>query len=287
MKMIEIHLLEQLVAFAKYGTLSKAAEELHTSQPALTRSMKRLEEELGVPLFVHGRNRLSFNETGKAAAEYAERVLKEDEYFRERVLSFDRSLHTLSIGFCAPVPQTVLTPIINSVFEGMTLSADMMDDRDFLKKLTAQIYQLAVVHTKPEEEGFFSKKCGHEDLYLSLRPSDPLTFYPEIHLEDLNGKSILLLSQIGFWRNISKTKTPNTQFLLQVEPESFQELVRNSDYPCFSSSYYLNRSQTLPGRVNVALADEECHIDYYLVCLASEQGRFHALFDKISDTTVC
>ncbi len=32
--MIEIHLLEQLAAFADYGTLSEAAERLHTSQPA-------------------------------------------------------------------------------------------------------------------------------------------------------------------------------------------------------------------------------------------------------------
>ena len=50
--MIEIRLLEQLAAFAEYGTLSEAAERLHTSQPTLTRSMKQLEDELGVPLFI-------------------------------------------------------------------------------------------------------------------------------------------------------------------------------------------------------------------------------------------
>ena len=44
--MIETNLLAQFVAFAKAGTLTRAAQDLHTSQPALTRSMKKLEEEL-------------------------------------------------------------------------------------------------------------------------------------------------------------------------------------------------------------------------------------------------
>ena len=46
--MIEIYLLEQLVAFETYGTLSAAAEYLHISQPALSHSMQKLEELMGV-----------------------------------------------------------------------------------------------------------------------------------------------------------------------------------------------------------------------------------------------
>lgn len=284
--MIEIHLLEQLDAFAQTGTLSAAAKKLHTSQPALTRSMKKLEDELGVTLFIRGKNHLMLNETGKIAAEYASRVLKEDEYFEEKVISFDRSLHTLSIGYCSPIPQRVLTPIINSIFEGMTISADMTDDKNFLKKLETRTYQLAVLHEKPEDDKFYAKKCGHEDLYISLRPSDPLTFYPEIHLSDLDGKSILLLSRIGFWRYTAHAKTKQTHYLLQVDEESFNELARESDFPCFSSSFYLRRGRKLPGRINVALSDPECHTDYYLACLKSEQKRFGKLFDNIHETTI-
>ena len=71
--MVEIHLLEQLAAFAEYGTLSTAADKLHTSQPALTRSMKKLEDELDVSLFIRKKNHLELNETGRHAAEYARR----------------------------------------------------------------------------------------------------------------------------------------------------------------------------------------------------------------------
>ena len=40
--MMELYLLEQLIAFSRQGTLSGAAEELHISQPALSQSMKKL-----------------------------------------------------------------------------------------------------------------------------------------------------------------------------------------------------------------------------------------------------
>ena len=46
--LIETALPEQLDAFGRCGTLSAAAKELHLSQPALTRAIKRL-EELVVP----------------------------------------------------------------------------------------------------------------------------------------------------------------------------------------------------------------------------------------------
>ena len=51
--MIEIYLLEQLDAFARHGTSSAAAQALHTSQPSMTRAMQKLEDELGVALFIH------------------------------------------------------------------------------------------------------------------------------------------------------------------------------------------------------------------------------------------
>lgn len=284
--MIEIQLLEQLTAFAEYGTLSAAAEKLHTSQPALTRSMKKLEDTLGVPLFIRSKNHLALNDTGLHAAEYAHQVLTADRDFETKVKAYDRSLHTISIGFCAPVPQTVLTPILNNIFDGMTISADMMDDARFLDKLENGIYQLAVVHEKPQKDSFHYKKCGHENLFVSLAPSNPLTFYPEIHLQDLDGLSILLLQRIGFWSEIYRDKTPNSHYLLQVEVNSLQELTENSSYPAFSSSYYIHRGEIPLGRVNIPIADPECHTDYYLVCLAAEKGKYIDLFDKINESTI-
>ncbi|MCM1336029.1 MAG: LysR family transcriptional regulator, partial [Eubacterium sp.] len=73
--MIDIHQLEQFVAFAECGTLSKAAEDLYISQPTLTRAMKKIEDEFRVRLFDHKKNKLTLNENGRLAVEYAKKVL--------------------------------------------------------------------------------------------------------------------------------------------------------------------------------------------------------------------
>ena len=284
--MIDISLLEQFYTFAECGTLSAAAEKLHTSQPALTRAMKKLEEDLGVSLFIRSKNQLKLNETGLHAAEYARDVLDADRDFEAKVKAYERSLKTISIGFCAPVPQTVLTPILNTIFEGMTISADMSDDIQFVNRLKLHEYHLAVLHEDPKDEDIYVKKCGHEDLFISLMPGDPLAFYPEIHLSDLDGRSILLLTRIGFWMNFHKDKTPNTNYLLQIDMDSFFELSQNSSYPSFASSYYMSRGQEFKGKVTVALADPECHTDYYLACLASEKEKYKTLFDRVNETTI-
>ena len=57
--MIEFYLLKQLLTFQQCGTLSATAEKLHISQPALSRSMQKLEEELGVPLFERKKTRFN------------------------------------------------------------------------------------------------------------------------------------------------------------------------------------------------------------------------------------
>ena len=284
--MIEIRLIEQLVALAEYGTLSKASEMLHTSQPTLTRSMKQLEDELQVKLFIRSKNHIVLNETGIKAAEYARHVLVADKDFEAKVKAFDRSLRTVSIGYCAPVPQMILTPIINNLYGDMTISSDMMDDRDFEEKLLGGTYQLAVTHYKPGSDELYYRKCGSEQLYISLPSGSPLAFYPEVHLSDLDGLSILLLSRIGFWANIHRAKTPNTKYLLQIEEDSFSELASTSDYPIFSSSYFVDRGETLPGRVNIPISDPECRVEYYITCSNAEKKRFEKLFKRIKETTI-
>jgi len=62
--------------------------------------------------------------------------------------------------------------------------------------------------------------------------------------------------------------------------------VRNSDYPAFASSYYIRRKETFPDRINIPITDDECHTDYFLVCLASDAEKYKALFHFITENTI-
>ena len=54
---MELDQLRQMIAIEEAGTMSAAADVLSLSQPALSRSVQRLEAELGAELFDRGRNR--------------------------------------------------------------------------------------------------------------------------------------------------------------------------------------------------------------------------------------
>ena len=110
--MIEIHLLEQLVAFADCGTLSGAAEKLHISQPALSRSMQRLEEELGVTLFERQRSRLTLNDMGELAVRYARNLLLQENAMIQQIREADRKKRTIRgiLRACAD-PRLCVSPL--------------------------------------------------------------------------------------------------------------------------------------------------------------------------------
>ncbi|WP_439586408.1 LysR family transcriptional regulator [Hydrogenophaga sp.] len=72
---MEIYQLRAFVTVAKIGQLTRAAEALHVTQPAVTGQIKALEEELGVSLFDRRPGRIALTRAGERLLPEAERVL--------------------------------------------------------------------------------------------------------------------------------------------------------------------------------------------------------------------
>src|SRR6266567_2917995 len=62
---MELRHLRYFAAVAAHGSFSRAANQLHLTQPALSRQVKSLEDEIGVALIVRGQNTISLTSAGE------------------------------------------------------------------------------------------------------------------------------------------------------------------------------------------------------------------------------
>lgn len=84
---------------AKYGNLTKAASALQTSQPAVTRTIRKLEDELGCRLFIRSKNGMSLTAEGQTFFEYASAgcaQFMKGEQKLANILSLDEGAITIS-----------------------------------------------------------------------------------------------------------------------------------------------------------------------------------------------
>ncbi len=82
---MDIKQLRTLVAIADTGSVTRAAVVLNIVQPAVSRHIKLLEEDLGTPLFERSRSGMELTEEGRTLLEHARRVLKEIEQARAEI----------------------------------------------------------------------------------------------------------------------------------------------------------------------------------------------------------
>ena len=276
--MIELFQLEQLAAFAQYGTLSKAAEALHLSQPSLTRSMQKLEAEFGVTLFQRTKNKLSFNENGELAADYAKRILDQTKDMLDLVRARDRMSHTLSFGTCAPIPILALLQNAAREYPNMAVSSESKDNEALLSGLRNGAYQVIVLPYLPEGKDLHWKEYGTESLAFALPSGHPLADREKLLMEEMDGENMLLYADIGFWHELPKKKMPHSRFLVQSDRFAFTELVQSSVLPSFVTDAAMRLYGPPENRKVVPILDPEATVTYYAVCRKTELHRVRRLF---------
>lgn len=105
--------VEGFVETARRGNLSRAAEALHVTQPALTARIRALEEELGSALFVRGRRGMQLTDAGRAFLPYAQRALLALDEGAGLVASLGRGgAGELVLGAAPAVSTYVLPPLL-------------------------------------------------------------------------------------------------------------------------------------------------------------------------------
>ncbi|MGA4844079.1 LysR family transcriptional regulator [Streptomyces sp. G45] len=113
---VDTRLLRSFTAVAEDGSLTRAAQRLFVSQPALTKQIKQLETLLGVPLFVRSRSGMALTAAGRALAERAPSLLAEwDAVLHATRGAASRAARVLRVGFLASAANEA-TPRIVAAF---------------------------------------------------------------------------------------------------------------------------------------------------------------------------
>ena len=256
--MIEFNQLEHLVAIAKNKTISKAAEELLISQPGLTRSVQRLEDDLGLSLFDRKKNKIELNENGKLAVEFAQKLLAEREEMIKELTKL--SQNHISFGSCAPAPLWGVEYALSNNIEAQIESTLVQDENILIEGLEKGDYSLIVLHHPLQDKKYISQEFLNESLYLSVPPAHPLAPFKEISFSDLNGQSVLLLSRIGFWNEVCQRMIPESHLLFQDDPSVFNELTKMSALPNFRSDITIQIEEAEDNRILIPITDNEAHV---------------------------
>lgn len=280
--MIETYLLEQLVAVAKCGTLSAAAEYLHMTQPALSKSMQKLESIIEVTLFERTKNKITINETGILAAELAEQILNQEANMLTQLRHFDKSKHTISLGSCAPIPIAELVPLLSENYPRFTVSSFLEDDEEKLVfDLLQEQYQLIVLSHDVKDDNLYVQKYSKEQLYLLVPTAHPLSGYDSLHFADFDGQNILLHSKIGSWNEVARKNLPNTHFMVMDNLDAIGSVFETGAFPAFTTDYFLNKQTHAEDVKAIPIIDEAATMHYFCICKKSNYKRFEKIFDLL------
>lgn len=271
--MIDDYLLEALVAFAKYGTLSATAEHLMVTQPTVTRGMQKLENELGVTLFKRTPNRISLTETGQLAAKEAEKLLEAKQAFIEHIQDFEKHSGKIRLGSVAPGPLYIAEDVAS---EHISIDNDLLSENEVIAKLLSQDYQLIFTHQEIQTDDIESLYVGTESLRVNSDAMVVPANKTETTFQEMAGFSFVVLRDIGIWQQIIEDNIPNAKFIYQDEVDDFNEIRRYSSLPYFTTNItQLTRERQVHNRrLEMPITDETAQIDFYLAYLKTNKSQF-------------
>ncbi len=196
MSRLNYHHLHYFWAVAKQGNLTKAAEQLHVSQSALSTQIRQLEEELGLPLFERRGRVLELTEAGRIALDYAEQIFSRgDELLATLRQGAGSPRQILRIGAVATLSrnfqQGFLQPLL--LREGVHLVLHSATQGELLQRLAAHNLDLVLSNRAVRAEPQHHWRCHRiarqpVSLVGHPRPGKAPFRFPQ----DLQGTSLLL-----------------------------------------------------------------------------------------------
>jgi DNA-binding transcriptional LysR family regulator len=183
--------LQVFLAVATSGSFSRAAREvLHISQPAVSKHVQTLEEELGVPLFQRVGKRVILTEAGQIVQHYAEQVLALARDTQQTL----RELHglqrgTLRLGASSTPGIYLLPPVLATFvqrYPGITLELEIANSQRVVDGVLARQWDLGMIGIPLMHPHLHVQPYWRDTLVLIVASHHHLATRPAVTLADLS-----------------------------------------------------------------------------------------------------
>jgi DNA-binding transcriptional LysR family regulator len=197
---MELRHLRYFAAVAKHLSFSKAAEELHISQPPLSRQIQELERELGTRLFERKAKKIEFTKAGDYLHIEAQRILDSVEMVARTVKVIgETQSSSLRIGCVNFLMYSVLPPFFEIVREkepGMMLELSILSTEAQERAIRSGAIDVGFVRSWEGEEGLVFEPLSEERLAIIYPGTAEMETDPARCIEGLRESAFVAISPV-------------------------------------------------------------------------------------------
>jgi DNA-binding transcriptional LysR family regulator len=222
---MDLRQLSYFVAVAEEGQFTRAASRVSVAQPAVSAQIRRLERELGEPLFHRDRRQVSLTLAGEALLPHARAALGAAERGRETIASLRGELHGwLRVGVSGPVDHRFAEALgdFHRAHPAVEISVGQEQNEPLLKAVANGDVDAAVVGlgAQPTPPQVRTRVVATEPLVLAVRRGDPLSRRRTVTLAQLRERSMITLVRGSGLRAVLENACRDVGFLPRITAEA-------------------------------------------------------------------
>ncbi len=221
---MELRQLSYFVAVADEGQFTRAAVRVSVAQPAVSAQIRRLERELGEPLFHRDRRGITLTEAGQALLPHARAVLAAAERGRDTVASLHGMLHgRLRIGVSRPVDDRLAATLgdFHRSYPAIEVLLCEQHNEPLLKAVLNGNLDAAIVGMAGEPPSQLSTRViAREPLVVGVFRHHPLAHRTTIALGQLRDEPIITLTHGSGLRKVLESACRNAGFTPRITAET-------------------------------------------------------------------
>jgi LysR family transcriptional regulator, hydrogen peroxide-inducible genes activator len=197
---VEIHQLRAFVAIADTGSFCRAAQKCHVAQPSLSKSIQKLEIELGATLFHRSKRRTALTQDGNLLLARACRIVNDvDAAKRDFAATNNPRPCTVSVGALPTISPYLLPRVIiqfNQRFAKLKVTVTEKVTADLLEMIDSYELDLALASLPIPERNYDRETLFREELLLAVPFKHPLAVQQKVGIRDLEREQFILLKDV-------------------------------------------------------------------------------------------